>query len=222
MKGVKAVQTLSRLNRTCSGKIDTFVLDFANKQEDIYDAFQPFYQETFLEQEVNVDLIYQTERDLLNYAIYTSSDKLGNKTTVKRVISVNHDQSDTNELVNKTASSLSSNAEAIRDYVRTIKYSTNNGGSDPTWYGLTNRSGNCIVHAYVFHALLKAKGYSSKIIWTTDKTHYWNMVYLNGKWVHMDATPTSRHNKISIMNDEQRYERLQGRDWARSLWPKAE
>ena len=74
LKGVKAVQTLSRLNRTCSGKIDTFVLDFANKQEDIYDAFQPFYQKTFLEQEVNVDLIYQTERDLLNYAIYTSDD----------------------------------------------------------------------------------------------------------------------------------------------------
>ncbi len=74
LKGVKAVQTLSRLNRTCSGKIDTFVLDFANKQEDIYDAFQPFYQETFLEQEVNVNLIYQTERDLLDYAIYTSND----------------------------------------------------------------------------------------------------------------------------------------------------
>ena len=156
------------------------------------------------------------------YAIYTSSDKLGNKTTVKRTISVNHDQSDTNELVNKTASSLSSNAEAIRDYVRTIKYSTNNGGSDPTWYGLTNRSGNCIVHAYVFNALLKAKGYSSKIIWTTDKTHYWNMVYLNGKWVHMDSTPTSRHNKISIMNDDQRYANLQGRDWDRSAWPQAE
>ena len=74
LKGVKAVQTLSRLNRTCTGKVDTFVLDFANKQEDILDAFQPFYQETFLEQEVNVDLIYQTERELLNYAIYTNID----------------------------------------------------------------------------------------------------------------------------------------------------
>ena len=41
---------------------------------DILDAFQPFYQETFLEQEVNVDLIYQTERELLNYAIYTNID----------------------------------------------------------------------------------------------------------------------------------------------------
>lgn len=74
LKSVKAVQTLSRLNRTCPGKVDTFVLDFANKQEDILDAFQPFYQETSLEQEVNVDLIYQTERELLDYAIYTEND----------------------------------------------------------------------------------------------------------------------------------------------------
>lgn len=74
LKNVKAVQTLSRLNRTCTGKVDTFVLDFANKKEDILDAFQPFYQETSLEQEVNVDLIYQTERELLDYAIYTEND----------------------------------------------------------------------------------------------------------------------------------------------------
>lgn len=76
LKNVKAVQTLSRLNRTCAGKVDTFVLDFANKKEEILEAFQPFYQETSLEQEVNVDLIYQTERELLDYAIYTENDIL--------------------------------------------------------------------------------------------------------------------------------------------------
>lgn len=74
LKGVKAVQTLSRLNRTCPGKTDTFILDFANTKEDILDAFQPFYQETSLSEEVNTDLIYQTERELLNYAIYTTVD----------------------------------------------------------------------------------------------------------------------------------------------------
>lgn len=74
LKSVKAVQTLSRLNRTYPGKSDTFILDFANKQEDILDAFQPFYQETSLEQEVNADLIYQTEKELLDYAIYTKND----------------------------------------------------------------------------------------------------------------------------------------------------
>ena len=74
LKGVKAVQTLSRLNRTCPEKTDTFVLDFANKSEDILAAFQPFYQETSLEQEVNVDLIYQTEKELQGYAIFNTND----------------------------------------------------------------------------------------------------------------------------------------------------
>lgn len=74
LKSVKAVQTLSRLNRTCPGKTDTFVLDFANKREDILDAFRPFYQETSLEQEVNADLIYQTEKELLDYAVYNKND----------------------------------------------------------------------------------------------------------------------------------------------------
>lgn len=74
LRGVKAVQTLSRLNRTCQGKTDTFILDFVNSNEDILEAFQPFYQETFLEQEVNVDLIYQTQKELRGYAIYTDED----------------------------------------------------------------------------------------------------------------------------------------------------
>ena len=157
------------------------------------------------------------------YAVYTSSDKLGNKTTNKRVISVNHDKSDTDALAKKVADALSSDVEKIRDYVRTnVKYNSNSGGSDPVWQGLNNKIGNCIVHAYTFDALLKIKGYTTKIIWTTDKSHYWNMVYLNGKWVHMDSTPGTKHTKYSIMNDAQRYERLQGRDWDRSLWPKAE
>ncbi len=74
LKGVKAVQTLSRLNRTYPGKTDTFILDFVNTKEEILDAFQPFYQETFLSEEVNCDLIYKTERELLGYAIYNEDD----------------------------------------------------------------------------------------------------------------------------------------------------
>lgn len=46
LDGVQAVQTLSRLNRTTTGKEDTFVLDFVNKPEDIYKAFKPYYEET--------------------------------------------------------------------------------------------------------------------------------------------------------------------------------
>ena len=46
LAGVKAVQTLSRLNRTHPGKADTFVLDFANKAEEIQDAFEPFFEQS--------------------------------------------------------------------------------------------------------------------------------------------------------------------------------
>lgn len=74
LKGVKAVQTLSRLNRTCSGKYDTFILDFINTKEDIIKAFQPFYQETYLEQEVNIDLIYQVQNTLRGYAVYSNDE----------------------------------------------------------------------------------------------------------------------------------------------------
>ena len=74
LRGVKAVQTLSRLNRTCPGKTDTFVLDFINTQEDIQEAFQPFYQETMLEREVNTDLLYQVQKELRGYAVYSDID----------------------------------------------------------------------------------------------------------------------------------------------------
>jgi len=46
LAGVKAVQTLSRLNRIHPGKADTFVLDFANKAEEIQDAFEPFFEQS--------------------------------------------------------------------------------------------------------------------------------------------------------------------------------
>ena len=217
--------TLKIIKDTQGPKISGLSKITVNKNSKIdYKKGVSAYDDNFGNCEFNVDT---SKVDIKKYgtynAIYTSTDKLGNKTTSKRIIIVNHDKNDTNDLVKSVSSSLSSNAEAIRDYVRnTIKYNTNNGGSDPIWYGLKNKVGNCIVHAYVFDAILKVKGYTTKIIWTTDKTHYWNMVYLNGKWVHMDSTPSSRHNKYSIMNDDLRYERLQGRDWDRDLWPKAE
>jgi len=50
LSGVKAVQTLSRLNRTRFGKEDTFVLDFVNSAEDIQAAFSPYYEETTIEE----------------------------------------------------------------------------------------------------------------------------------------------------------------------------
>ncbi|MEG3826162.1 type I restriction endonuclease subunit R [Mesomycoplasma ovipneumoniae] len=53
LNDVKAVQTLSRLNRSAKYKIDTCVIDFANQPEHISDAFQPYYKETKLERETD-------------------------------------------------------------------------------------------------------------------------------------------------------------------------
>ena len=74
LRGVKTVQTLSRLNRTCPGKNDTFVLDFANEVEDVQEDFQVFYHETYLEEEVNTDLLYGVQRELRGYRIYGDMD----------------------------------------------------------------------------------------------------------------------------------------------------
>ena len=70
LNSVKAVQTLSRLNRTTRGKEDTFVLDFANTQEEIQRAFQPFYEATVLEDETDPNLIYTLKRQLDDFHIY--------------------------------------------------------------------------------------------------------------------------------------------------------
>ena len=74
LRGVKAVQTLSRLNRTYQGKTDTFILNFINSQEDIQEAFQPFYQETMLDCEINTDLLYQVQKNLRGYCVYSDED----------------------------------------------------------------------------------------------------------------------------------------------------
>lgn len=74
LRDVKAVQTISRLNRTHPDKDDTFVIDFVNTKEEILEAFQPFYTETSLEAEINIDLIYKTQRELRDFKIYGDAD----------------------------------------------------------------------------------------------------------------------------------------------------
>ena len=58
LNDVKAVQTLSRLNRSTKFKIDTCVLDFANSPEHILESFQPYYKETKLETETDPNKLY--------------------------------------------------------------------------------------------------------------------------------------------------------------------
>lgn len=74
LSGVKAVQTLSRVNRTYPGKDDTFILDFVNTKEEIEEAFKPYYESTILDEEININLIYNTRSMLRNLKIYNDDD----------------------------------------------------------------------------------------------------------------------------------------------------
>ena len=72
--GVNAVQALSRLNRTIKGKDDTLVLDFVNEAAEIQQAFQPYYQTTFLEEETDQNKLYSLQYDLEQFEVYTEDD----------------------------------------------------------------------------------------------------------------------------------------------------
>ncbi len=64
LSGVKAVQTLSRLNRMCAGKEDTFVLDFANDTEDILNSFQPYYELTSIKENSDPNHLYDLKAEI--------------------------------------------------------------------------------------------------------------------------------------------------------------
>ena len=75
LRGVKAVQTLSRLNRSCKGKNDTYILDFINTADEIKNSFQPFYEETLLSDAVDVNVVYEYDTELKKYYLWNTDDE---------------------------------------------------------------------------------------------------------------------------------------------------
>ncbi|MBM3553288.1 MAG: type I restriction endonuclease subunit R [Alphaproteobacteria bacterium] len=74
LSGIKAVQTLSRLNRAHPKKHDTFVLDFMNDVETIQAAFEPYYRTTVLAQETDANKLHDLKNDLDRAGVYTEAD----------------------------------------------------------------------------------------------------------------------------------------------------
>ena len=75
LKGVNAVQTLSRLNRICPPyDKKTFILDFKNDYIDIENAFSLYYDRTLLSETVNPHGIYDIEAEIDGYYIIDSLD----------------------------------------------------------------------------------------------------------------------------------------------------
>ncbi|WP_295447489.1 type I restriction endonuclease [uncultured Thiodictyon sp.] len=74
LAGVQAVQTLSRLNRIAPGKSRTFVLDFVNEEDDIYQAFKPYYETTPVGENADPQRLSELQHRLLEWAIFTPAD----------------------------------------------------------------------------------------------------------------------------------------------------
>jgi type I restriction enzyme R subunit len=74
LSGVQAVQTRSRLNRTCAGKEDTFVLDFVNDTEEIQRSFQPYYEQTTVAETADPQQLYDLAHKLEGTQIFWQSE----------------------------------------------------------------------------------------------------------------------------------------------------
>jgi len=74
LAGIQAVQTLSRLNRTAHGKEETFVLDFVNNEDDIREAFQPFYEQTTIGEQAEAQHLYDLQAKLDSYQVYHKAE----------------------------------------------------------------------------------------------------------------------------------------------------
>jgi len=73
LSGIKAVQTLSRLNRAHPQKHDTFVLDFYNDSETIQKSFEPYYRTTILSDETDPNKLNDLKSDLDGYQVYSQA-----------------------------------------------------------------------------------------------------------------------------------------------------
>jgi type I restriction enzyme, R subunit len=70
LSGIKAVQTLSRLNRAHPQKHDTFVLDFQNDADTMQTAFADYYRTTILSEETDPNKLHDLKSDLDGYQVY--------------------------------------------------------------------------------------------------------------------------------------------------------
>ena len=74
LAGIQAVQTLSRLNRMRPGKEDTFVLDFVNETQEILDAFQPYYELTFVGEQATLEQLYDLQAKMDGQQVYYKAE----------------------------------------------------------------------------------------------------------------------------------------------------
>ena len=127
LSDVKAVQTLSRLNRCHTKKKDTFILDFANDPEDIQHAFQTYYKGTSLSHETDPNKLNDLIEIVEDANIYTDEDVL----KFNRLYWTSAPREDLDAIINRCVArfkeELSEEQQikcksAIKSYVRTYPF----------------------------------------------------------------------------------------------------
>ena len=74
LSGIRAVQTLSRLNRFHPKKSETFVLDFLNSTEVIEESFGDYYRTTILSDETDPDKLHDLKAGLDQAQVYSQEE----------------------------------------------------------------------------------------------------------------------------------------------------
>lgn len=74
LSGIQVVQTLSRLNRKCVGKEETFILDFVNDTNEILLAFQPYYEQTLVGEQAEPKQLYELQAKLDEHQVYHKAE----------------------------------------------------------------------------------------------------------------------------------------------------
>ena len=127
LSDVKAVQTLSRLNRCHPKKKDTFILDFANDPEDIQRAFQTYYKGTSLSHETDPNKLNDLIDVIEDVNIYTDEDVL----EFNRLYWTSASREDLDVVINRcvarfkdelTEEQQIKSKSAIKSYVRTYPF----------------------------------------------------------------------------------------------------
>ncbi|MEJ0092845.1 MAG: type I restriction endonuclease [Methylocella sp.] len=120
LAGVQAVQTLSRLNRMAPGKTRTFVLDFVNEENDIYEGFKPYYETTPVGENADPQTLSELHHKLLEWAIFSPDDvnSFANLWYVRKRDHSSSDHRKMNALLDVVVDRFKKKADAEQDVVR--------------------------------------------------------------------------------------------------------
>ena len=176
LRGVKAVQTLSRLNRSHEGKVDTYVLDFVNDADSIKQSFQPFFEDTVLEEGVDINMVYRYLNDIQQYHLWNSNDE----EKVYKIYSTNK-QSSTD--MGKLASAFKSTMAAYETLAIEDKFKVR----------------------FLVRNFNRFYAYMAQIVRTFDKELYKTYVYTELLYKLLPKNPHEKvdlTNKIALINNK--------------------